>query len=102
MHLAIHPIREVAAVAAIKEGAYRVRVRIGGFPNGLGCDWPGGGGVFRHGAPEAPVLVIGGGNRGGVSHRAISHFQRANPAVTPTQYTFSVVHQAKNDISSTK
>ena len=63
MHLAIHPIREVAPVAAVEECADRGGIRAGRVVDRGESDRPGICCVFAHGAPETPVLVFGGKDR---------------------------------------
>ncbi len=60
MHLAIHPIGEVAPVAAVEEGADRGGIGAGRVVDRGESDRPGICCVFAHGAPETPVLVFGG------------------------------------------
>ena len=76
MHLAIHPIREVAPVAAVEEGADCVGFCLCCFQNARESDRPGLLRVFAHGAPETPVLVFGGK---GCVHLVVSVIGGGNP-----------------------
>ena len=76
MHLAIHPIREVAPVAAVQKGADRGGIRAGRVVNRGESDRPGLLRVFAHGAPETPVLVFGGKD---VVHLFVSVIGWGNP-----------------------
>ena len=76
VHLAIHPIREVAPVAAVEEGADRGGIRAGRVMDRGESDRPGGRGLFAHGAPETPVLVFGGKDR---AHLFVSVIGGGNP-----------------------
>ena len=76
MHLAIHPIREVASVAAVEEGADRGGIRAGRVVDRGEGDRPGGRCVFAHGAPETPVLVFGGKD---CAHLFVSVIGGGNP-----------------------
>ena len=76
MHLAIHPIREVAPVAAVEECADRGGIRAGRVVDRGEGDRPGFCGVFAHGAPETPVLVFG---RKDCAHLFVSVIGGGNP-----------------------
>ena len=76
MHLAIHPIREVAPVAAVEEGADRGGIRAGRVMDRGKSNRPGLLRVFAHGAPETPVLVFGGKDR---AHLFVSVIGGGNP-----------------------
>ncbi len=76
MHLAIHPICEVAPVAAVEEGVDRGGIRTCRVVDRGESDRPGGRCVFAHGASETPVLVFGGKDR---AHLFFSVIGRGNP-----------------------
>jgi hypothetical protein len=58
MHLAIHPIREVAPVAAVEEGADRGGISAGRVVDRGESDGPGRGGVFAQGVVAGPFHKI--------------------------------------------
>jgi hypothetical protein len=76
MHLAIHPVCEVAPVAAVEKGADRGGIRAGRVVDRGESDRPGGRCVFAHGAPETPGLVFGGKD---CVHLLVSVIGRENP-----------------------
>ena len=76
VHLAIHPIREVAPVAAVEEGADRGGIGACRIVDRGESDRPGGRCVFAHGAPETLVLVFGGKDR---AHLFVSVIGGENP-----------------------
>jgi hypothetical protein len=76
MHLAIHPIREMAPVAAVEEGSHRGGIRAGRVVDRGAGDRPGRCGVLAHGAPETPVLVFGRKDR---AHLFVSVIGGENP-----------------------
>ena len=64
-----HVVGKVAAMAAVEEVPDRLQVLAGGLGDPGHGQWPGVSGVLLQGAPKAPGLVPGGGDRGGLAGR---------------------------------
>ena len=66
-------VGKVADMATVEEVPDRLQPLAGGLGDLGHCQWPGVSGVLLHGAPKAPGLVPGGGDRGGLACRGGHH-----------------------------